>query len=177
MRYIKLSEIDTEPDSKYNKKYKLLMSKLIKKTPNKFLFITINYDPKKHSISCGDPHKSLNKILNTNCIKSWAFTFEWRKHDPPQGLHCHLIILTKNPKMDDKQLVRHIKRQKFDGITELCKKFSTLLYYPMDCPINGLKAKLDYISGNTYCDEKNINKELDMEIREKYIKFKSFSNI
>ena len=82
MRYVKLIDSDYEHDSIYNKKYKLLMSKLIKKPDNKFLFITINYDPKKHSISCGDPHKSINKILNTNCIKSWAFAFEWRKHAP-----------------------------------------------------------------------------------------------
>jgi len=79
--------------------------------------------------------------------------------------------------MDNKQLVRHIKRQKFDGITEICKKFSTLLYYPMNCPKNGIKAKLDYISGSTYDDEKNINKEFDIEIRKKYPKFKSFNNI
>jgi len=48
MRYIKLKDSEIGPDSKHNLKYKLLMSKLIKKTPDKFLFITINYDPKKH---------------------------------------------------------------------------------------------------------------------------------
>lgn len=139
-------------------------SKLCKKRGKNFVFVTLNFNEKV--ITKGTPLQIVNKITSWQCVKKYAYSFEWRDHEAETGLHAHLILVG-----ECKRITVNCKRLKGPFI-ELNEQYKTLLKYPMKY----LQDKVDYISGKTFEETKNDHKSKDEELRIKH-NLLSFNNI
>ena len=139
-------------------------NKLCKKRGKSFVFVTLNFNEKV--ITKGTPLQIVNKITSWQCVRKYAYSFEWRDHEAETGLHAHLILVG-----DCGAITRNCKRLK-GPFTDLCEQYKTLLKYPMKY----LSDKVDYISGKTFDETKNDKKAKDEELRIKH-NLLSFNNI
>ncbi len=116
--------------------------------------------------SCSPHGEKLDFLLNLAdstishpMVDRYWYAIEWRKHEPPSGVHVHIIMTFKEEKIDSNSL-RTFKQ----FFKRKCKKniFDTKTF-----DISMLKDKIAYISGETYDKDKNDKKEKDKKIRRK----------
>lgn len=125
----------------------------------KCIFLTINFDNKNIKEKSYFT-KILRKILSWKCITEAHAAFEFRNDDEQQWYGCHLHVVCTGS-------IKHIKQnaKRFKGkFTQLCGKYHTLIeyyYHPY------YKEKVEYISGETFDEQKNEHKEKDKFYRKK----------
>lgn len=101
--------------------------------------------------------KRIEKFVSSKVIKKGVYTFEWKYENDlkiNESIHCHMLLYGEM-----KQIGQHIGRQK-EKYWNLNTKQRFIIY---DKKL--VNEKLDYISGKTWEDGKNIEKELDKKSR------------
>lgn len=103
--------------------------------------------------------KKWEKFISANCIEKAIYNFEW-KYDKggPYGIHVHSLIYANNLT----KVKQHIKRQK-DKMFNLNKK----QLREIKCE-DIIKDKIAYFQGETFSEDKNLEKSRDKSQRKIY---------
>lgn len=115
--------------------------------------------------TCTTTHENLEFLMNLcqkvvahEKVAQYWYNMEWRQHNPPSGLHCHIIMTFKDPYIDGRSLAvfKQFFKRKCKGRVHDMRTFPIETY---------LKDKLEYMKGITNCPIKNEKKKLDKIIR------------
>ena len=139
----------------HNEEYYPYLRKLTKRSGD-ICWLTIR--PK----NCSEANfkQYIEKFVSSPYIKEYYYGYEWKPNDASSGLHCHLILKGQKSKINEK-----IKR-KMKAIP--LKKIGKIMFFHKWIKSHLLQDKIDYINGKTHDEEKNNQKKINPELRNKF---------